>query len=284
MSSKSDLPPTLSLFGHLMEPIVSLLIRSGITHRAFTKLCKQIFVEVAAREYGIHGRDTNDTRIAMLTGIDRREVNRLKNQIAGEKPEQLGLQNQNRVTRLLSGWHMDPDFLDADGKPIALQQKGSHPSFETLANRYGGDVTVSALLSEMIRGQVVVKNSDNTLQALQRYYIPSRHDLDALIRASAVIRDFSDLLVHNLYIAEPEKDIPFKFERTAINTRIDPEMLPDFHDFLDREGQAFLESVDQWLTDHEHTDDDQENTLSLGVGVYFIDKDDKRIGETGDEE
>ena len=259
-----------------MEPIVSLLIRSGITHRAFTKLCKQIFVDVAAREYGIHGRDTNDTRIAMLTGIDRREVKRLKTRIAEDKPEQLGLQNQNRVTRLLSGWHQEPDFLDPEGRPMALQPKGSHPSFETLANRYGGDVTVSALLSEMIRGKVVTKNDDGSLVALQRYFIPSRHDLDALIRASSVIRDFSDLLVHNLYVAEPEKDVPYKFERTAINTRISPDQLPEFQAFMDKEGQAFLEAVDQWLTDHECRDPENPETLSLGAGVYFIDKDAKR--------
>lgn len=273
MQQHSKQPPTLGLFSHLMEPIVSLLIRAGVTHRAFTKLSKQVFVKVAAREYGIAGRETNDTRIAMLTGIDRREVKRLKMQALEAATEAPNLQNQNRVTRLLSGWHQDPDFLDANGKPIELKIKGEHPSFESLANRFGGDVTVSALLSEMIQGEVVEKNSDGKLSALSRYYIPSQHDIDALVRASAVIKDFSDLLVHNLYLADPEKNTPFNFERTAINTNMSPEMLEAFQEFLNTEGQTFLENVDQWLTDHESPTEHAQTNITLGAGAYFINKD-----------
>lgn len=273
MSDKSDQPPTLGLFSHLMEPIVSLLIRAGVTHRAFTKLSKQVFVTVAAREYGIAGRETNDTRIAMLTGIDRREVKRLKIQLLEDSSEAPDLQNQNRVTRLLSGWHQDPDFLDDNEKPIVLNPKGDHPSFESLANRFGGDVTVSALMSEMIQGGVVEKNADGTLTVLKRYYIPSRHDMDALARASAVIKDFSDLLVHNLYLADPDKNLPYGFERTAINTNMSPEQLEAFQEFLDKEGQTFLENVDQWLTDHESSDENGDGNITLGAGAYFINKD-----------
>ena len=257
----------------MLVPLISMLVRAGVTHRAFSMMCKQVFVDVAAREYGIHGRVTNDTRIAMLTGIDRREVKRLKKTLASDEEEPIGLQNQNRVTRLLSGWHQDKEFLDDDGKPKPLSLDDESPSFAELAQRYGGDVTVSALQTEMLRGDVAEILDDGRIVALQRYYIPSQHDLDALVRGSVVIRDFGDLLVHNLYIAEPKESIPLRFERTATNCFIDREIVPEFQAFLEFEGQAYLERVDQWLTDHESADHHSEHNICVGSGAYLIYRD-----------
>ena len=62
----------------LMRPIIMLLLRNGVTYKEFALLCKSIFVEAAAADYGIRGRPTNVSRIAVLTGIDRKEVKRIR--------------------------------------------------------------------------------------------------------------------------------------------------------------------------------------------------------------
>ena len=58
----------------LLRPVVRLLLKSGITWKEFAEVAKSVFVEVATREFGIRGRPTNTSRVAILTGINRHDV------------------------------------------------------------------------------------------------------------------------------------------------------------------------------------------------------------------
>src|SRR5688572_26723966 len=98
---------TLSASNRLLEPVVRLLLRSGITWKEFAEVAKTVFVRVATDEFGIRGRPTNLSRVAILTGINRREVARQRQQIEVDAPAQPTF--LNAAQRLLSGWHQDPD-------------------------------------------------------------------------------------------------------------------------------------------------------------------------------
>src|SRR5512134_387979 len=62
----------------LLRPVVRLLLRCGVTWKEFAELCKVVYVEVAAADFGRRGRPTNASRIAILTGLGRREVKRVR--------------------------------------------------------------------------------------------------------------------------------------------------------------------------------------------------------------
>jgi hypothetical protein len=57
-----------------------------------------------------------------------------------------------------------------------------------------------------------------------------------------------------------------------VNDRVLASTLPEFREFLEREGQAFLERVDAWLTAHEANRDADQNqpVMRLGAGVYHL--------------
>jgi hypothetical protein len=63
-----------------------------------------------------------------------------------------------------------------------------------------------------------------------------------------------------------------RFERRAVNLKISPKSLPEFREFLEAEGQAFLERIDDWLSAHELSQAEAASTtgIRLGVGVYHI--------------
>jgi len=66
---------------------------------------------------------------------------------------------------------------------------------------------------------------------------------------------------------------PARFERAALNDRVLASALPEFREFLNKEGQAFLERVDAWLLAHEatgSTGSSQKATIRLGAGVYHL--------------
>lgn len=268
----------LSACRQLMEPIIGILLRNGIGHKDLANLCKQLYVQVASQEFGIRGRPTNLSRVAMLTGIDRKEVARIKESLHHSDESQTTQHNQDRLTRVLSGWHQDPDFIDAAGKPLAIPTEGNLPSFAQLARRYGGDMPSSALLKELKINGIVADDSAGLLLPLKRYFVPAQSDPGALLRAGSVFNDLGNTLHHNLYKANIGKQQPLQFERRATNSHMSAESSAAFREFVEQEGQAFLERVDAWLTANEQPVDNNGNnseagnsaTIRLGVGAYLI--------------
>ena len=66
----------------LLRPIVRLLLKSGVTWKEFADVAKTSFVEVATDEFGIRGRPTNVSRVAILTGINRHDISRQRADLA----------------------------------------------------------------------------------------------------------------------------------------------------------------------------------------------------------
>lgn len=254
----------------LMRPLVVLLIKSGVSWKEFSDLSKTCFVEVATSEFGIKGRPTNLARVAILTGIHRREVTRQRELLT--QPQPVGSTYLNAAQRVLSGWHQDADYVDSDGAARELPASGAVPSFQDLCDRYAGDVPMTALLKELRTVGCIVALADGRLRAQSRVYIPHRLDPAKILRAGSVLLDLGTTVVHDLSCGEGE---PLRFERRAENDRIDPRHLPAFREMLEREGQAFLERIDDWLTQHERSADAaaDEPLLRLGIGLYHIQND-----------
>ena len=118
---------------HALKPIVRFLLRNGMTFREFSDVSRSVFVEVASTDYGIGGRPTNASRVSILTGLTRREVKRQRDLLTMAEHRVEG--SENLATRILSGWYHDPDFTDANGKPLELPIDGPVPSFNSLLDR-----------------------------------------------------------------------------------------------------------------------------------------------------
>lgn len=247
----------------MFRPVARILLRAGITWRELAEVCKLTLVEVATEEFGIRGRPTNISRVAIMTGISRREVRRLRDRL--EDASVADFTRMNSATRVLSGWFTDPDFSMAGNSPLPLGAAGESPSFEALCARYCGDVAPSTMLKELKRVGAVEESADGTLSARMRVYMPVHMDPEQVLTSGSVLEDLGDTVAYNLH--REEGDLP-RFERRATNTEMPARVVPEFKDFLDREGQAFLERVDAWLSEHEDTKSDSQ--VRLGLGTYWI--------------
>ena len=249
-----------------MRPIARLLLRCGVTWKELAELCKIVYVEAATADYGKHGRPANSSRVAILTGLSRREVKRIKDLIA--QPQQQGfrsIQRINHASRLLTGWFTDPDFLGRSGKPRLLAQ-GGELGFDALLKRYAPGIPPTAMLKELKNVGAVRETAEGKLRATTRYFMPGELDRDAVVRSGSVLGDIAHTIAYNRLRAA---DAPGRFERRATNFRVRRGLRRAFHDYLERHGMAFLEAADRWLSEHEakHQDD---KTDRLGVGVYLI--------------
>lgn len=261
--------PLIAACRAALDPLVAVLIRGGVTVAQLSELAKQVYVEVARRDYGLQGRPTNNARVAMLTGLARREVTRVRDVLAGLEPPRATA--ESRFSAVLGGWHVDPDFLDADGAPAVLAEDGVEPSMRGLLKRYAGDLPHGAVLKEMVR-LGLVEQGPRGLRALARSYVRDTGNPDIVRQAGAALRDHGRTIGHNL---DADRDAAPRFERMATVSRLPRSELAAFHDFIEQQGQAFLESVDEWLTQRAVTDDEGREavdmpTVRAGVGVYAI--------------
>lgn len=267
----------LKAFRLFFRPVAQMLLRAGVNWREVAELGKATFVEVATRDFGIRGRPTNISRVAILTGFSRREVRRLRDLLDSE--DEASFERINYATRLLSGWWQDPDYTDDEGRPRLLKRSGEDPSFESLCERYSGDVPASTVLKELLHVGAIAEVDDGRLEARSRVYIPVLMDPEQMLRSGKVLEDIGDTVAYNLHRGKAD---PSRFERRATNTQISHEHLPEFREFIEQEGQAFLEKVDAWLTDHEmsagdttpgDTDNvDSVEAIRLGMGAYWIEE------------
>jgi hypothetical protein len=260
----------LSATRRWLKPVVYVLLRCGVTWHEFCALAKAAYVEVATARFGKRGRPTNVSRTAMLTGLTRRDVRLLRNRAESAEPP--APMHTSKASQILSLWHLDPEFSDREGRPLPLPLEGDRASFAQLLRKSGaGDVRPITVLRELLDARAVRKLEDGRVEALARNYIPKPTDEQLIRLWGTVLADVADVYVHNM-TRSPRS--PTRFERAAKNTRMPLSAAPAFREFLEREGQAFLERTDAWLAENavkEDKGDPKEPTTRLGVGVYHID-------------
>jgi hypothetical protein len=62
-------------YRRLLNPLVRILIRNGVTATETADLIRRVFVDAAtSEEFQLPGRRLSDTRVAILTGLSRKEV------------------------------------------------------------------------------------------------------------------------------------------------------------------------------------------------------------------
>jgi hypothetical protein len=253
---------------YLLKPIARILIRGGISWKGFADLGKGAFVEAASEDYGIAGRQTNASRVALLTGLSRREVARIRetqnSEHDGEEPEL----RETQIPRVLAAWHQDSDFLDQHGKPRELMKSQQAGEFGDLLKRYAGDIPPVAFTKELLRLNLIREQADKYV-VLSRVFTPDLSDPSLLRQAGLALHDHASTVAHNLH---NQREGGPRFERLVSNLNVSQETADKFHELLKTEGQQFLEKLDAWLSQHDQAKpaSRKNRAVRVGAGIYFI--------------
>jgi hypothetical protein len=254
-----------------MQPLVRILVRKGVSFAELSEVLKSVFVEVADRDFVIPGRRTSQSRVAILTGLTRKEVSKQKAQLdSGTALDSVG--NLNRVTRVLLGWHTDPDFTGPYGMPLELRfESNAEPSFVTLVRKYSGDMSPRAMLDELLRVGAVAETSNGAFKVLMRAYIPESLHPDALERFGLVVRDFLSTVEYNM---ERKTIGPGRFERIVYaDDGLREDLLPAFEALLRAKGMNLLIELDNWISAQETSGtakNKDAKRVRTGVGIYHF--------------
>jgi hypothetical protein len=143
--SRADL--TLAAAVRLLEPLLPLLLREGVTYPRLSNALKNAFLEVAPGVLQDSSIRINDSSVSTLTGIHRKDVREWRS--AGRPRPQA--KTLGAVMALFTRWSTDPAYCDAKGRPLVLERKGGPGTFEALAASVSNDVHPRTVLQELVR-------------------------------------------------------------------------------------------------------------------------------------
>lgn len=254
----------------LLQPLARILLRHGVPCGSFIELAKRAYVEVAERDFPLPGKKQTGSRIAVLTGLTRKEVKQVRD--SADQPVEDSVARYNRAARVISGWIRDRAYRDGWGEPMILPLEGEGATFTRLVDDHGGDVPVRAVLDELTRVGAVERLADGRIKLLQRAYVPTASTLDKMQILGRDVALLIETIEHNLDAPAEEAYL----QRKVAYNHLPEEALPMLRQLAARHGQSMLEELNAWLA----TQDRDANPAAqgsgrkyAGVGVYYFQND-----------
>lgn len=259
----------------LLQPLVRYLIGQGWTFGALTDLLKTVYVAEVTRHYGEeNGRSLTDSRISLLSGIHRKEVKRIRLDLAsGRGP--ISLRHRDNVAaQVIAAWVSSADYQDQACKPIRLPLRAeTGPSFEALVRLVKADMRAATLLDELLRVGVIAVEGQ-TVCLLRTAYVSDLPE-DRLSFLGDNVGDHLQSAIHNL-----ESGQPF-FERALYFDDLPAEVLENVRAQLAIMGDGLLHQAHQQVSQMEKMPFSGARRR-MRFGVYYYEEPQETTVEKGD--
>jgi len=245
--------------------IARIFLRYSLGYREFSDISKAAFVQVATDDYGIRGRPTNISRVAVMTGMTRKEVKRIRD--LGHGFGDAFLSRRNPLAELLHYWNTDAEYCDSEGDPKALPFEGSDISFWSLVRRCAGDIPPGAMRTELKRVGAVHETPDGLLNVVTREHFPKDAKGRLLIGINHGLRQLSATVAFN---SDPNQAVT-RSQKFVDSPMISKRLLPELQKELDRKIMEFAVSIDDRFSEveRESKESSDDDLVSIGVGIYF---------------
>ena len=268
----------LDAFFVVLRPIARILLRYGIGFREFAEVAKSAFVDVATTEYGIRGRPTNISRVAVMTGLTRKEVRRIRDKIEGG--DHAVVSKTTPMWEVLHFWHSVDEFLDETGAPAPLPFQGDYQSFSSLVRHFGGDIPPGAMRAELKRVGAVIEDEDGNLVAVKRSFRPEG-DEETLI--NSLLHSVYTLLSTVSHNTDTNRDGATWTQRLAYSNkvgkgdlarlrRVSSDRISDFSQAIDDTFMAY-----ETITDDDSDERGRSESFTVAVGIYYFEESNKKM-------
>jgi hypothetical protein len=146
-------PPAalLAASGRLLRPLVRLMMLSGVTALMLTDVLRRLFVDVAVTELLTRPETRTDSRISLLTGINRKEIRRFREMLPRSTTAS---EVMTIASQIIARWLGSPPFLDEAGHPRSLprlaEAGATELSFDALVCSVTSDIRPRAVLDNWL--------------------------------------------------------------------------------------------------------------------------------------
>lgn len=257
--------------GRVLQPLARLMIDHGLQLPSMVELLKKALVDEAARAYALADKGSTDTRIALLTGVHRKDVKRLRE--AGSASDG-ATPMVPLAASVVARWISEPRFLHADHTPRPLGRTPSRgsagePDFTTLVAEVTRDVGARAVLDELVRLGVVELRDDGHVALKSAAFVPQEGLSESFHFLSANVSDHLATSVHNL---APRREGPLKLEQSAFAQGLSAQQADQLQQLARRLWAQSLQQFLQMATVAELRSQDAPGPrYRVRYGTYFYD-------------
>ena len=255
--------------GVILKPLARLMIDHGLQLPAMLELLKKALVEEAAGTFSLADKGTSDTRIALLTGVHRKDVKRLRDessQLGGVAP------NAPIAASVVARWISEPRYLNADRSPRVLARTArrvcaGEPDFTTLVSEISTDLGARAVLDELVRLGVVELREDGMAALKATAFVPDDGHRESFHFLASNVSDHLSTAVHNL---RPDRHLAPRLEQSAFSAGLSVEQA---HELQQLARQLWSSALQQFLQTasiaEERSQGDSGPKKRIRFGVYF---------------
>jgi hypothetical protein len=231
-------------FRSVLRPLIRILFRAGVRFDEFIELVRGIYVEIAIRDAADAEKQITRGRISILTGVGRRDVERLVNSdewLQVPKPTDLAA-----LASVLHRWHTDSSFLGPYGVPLELPMTGqAGRNFTDLVTGCPVSIDPQSAYEQLLAARMIVKSGETHVKVLSRTFVsPEPMSPEMLEHFGTAMRNLASTLDFNLTPSQRNKRI----ERTVFpDDGLPNELIEEFDAFARERAQQLISDVDDWL-------------------------------------
>jgi hypothetical protein len=249
----------------LLRPLVRLLLHFHVTYPAFAALVKSVFVDVVDAEYGLEGRSPTLSRVTLLTGIYRKEVKRLREEIGRDEPTPT---EPSLGALIVSRWAGAPEFTDSQGRPLPLERgsaEGDRPSFTDLVESVSQDIRPRSVLDEWLRLGVVEVDAMDRVKLKTEAFVQSSDLAEKSRFFGRNLHDHMAAATHNLTGGQPPL-----LERSVFYARLTPESIERLEGRARRLAMRAIQALNREALELQQADEGKDGAVHrMNFGLYY---------------
>ncbi len=260
----SDKPPDpfSTALGDLLAPLARAIVGQGLTLGSLTESMKLALLNAAIET---EGPDTSDSRISVVTGLHRKDVRRLRENIKTSS----GRKSANRMSLLIGHWAGAPDFQDQNGAPRALGREDDKdgPGFNALVRRVRLDAAPGTILQTLIDQGAVQPNGDDRFALVTNALVPVVGSQEMIAAYHATLATHLSAATHNLLARE---DQTRHFDRILRYSHLSNEAIAELEALARTEAQKMLEKLNNRARELQERDTAQTTKGTFAAGAYIL--------------
>lgn len=266
MSSGEVRRQLLYALRRVLRPIARLLIRAGIRFDEFADLARGVYVETAIRDGSKSPTIPSRQRIAAVTGVTRRQVDRyIDNQgaLPLADPTLMGI-----AVEVLQKWHSIPEYAGPYGIPLELEfDKPADRCIRSLVALVMPKADPRIALEELIRTGAVVPSGGTHFRAVSRSFVmPDPASPQLLEHFGRTLSRFAATLEYN---TDPQHSDKRLERRVAADRGLPAELIPEFEKYARGRAVDFLVELDNWLAPYVSEEAENADRIETGVNVFL---------------
>lgn len=216
----------------LLAPMARFLVARGVLFQEFMERMKAHYVRAASQQSARDAKVT-DSRISVLTGLQRREITRLRDFTPKQPPP-------NHLSRLVALWQTEPGYQEA-GQARPLAKNGPAPSFEALARLVRKDVHPRTMMDTLVAsGTVIAAEDGRLLKLVHTSYQPVAGSDEQVDYLAKNVGDHLNAAAANVLDAGPRH-----FERAVHYTGLTQSQIDDLRHIYDAAQMDLLRELSQ---------------------------------------